>query len=128
LDLATSVFTCLEASCRESYLFGWDDIAQHHCKADFSDFRSYPSWSGIHRREEDGKPSPPKVKFNAMGSEITAAVLRVAGLDNKVATASDMDAKTKDIRFGCSLCPPVKRNGTWKMGGYKWREMVRSCF
>jgi hypothetical protein len=21
----------------------------------------------------------------------------------------------------------VKRNGTWKMGGYKWREMVGSC-
>jgi hypothetical protein len=39
LDLATAAFTCQEVTCnfsgRGSYLFGWDDIAQHHCKLDF---------------------------------------------------------------------------------------------
>jgi hypothetical protein len=75
----------------------------------------------------EDKPCPPKIEFNAPRSEIIAAIVRAVGLDDKVATISDMDTKTKDIRFGCSLCPPVKRNGTWKMGGYKWREMVGSC-
>jgi len=130
LDLATAAFTCREASCnfnrRESYLFGWDDIAQHHCKSDLGLVSSNMYW--IYQRVEY-EPGPPKIDFSAQASEIAAAVVRAAGLDDKVATVSDMDAKAKDIRFGCSVCPPLKRNATsWTKGGYKWREFVRSCF
>ena len=121
LDLAIAVFTCNEMSCREPCLFGWDDIAQHHCKLDF-ELNNNRYWM-IHR--DDYKPGSPKVGFNAPGSEITAAVVRAAGLNDKVATASDMDARTKNIRFKCSLCPPVKRNGTWRASGYDWRRLVR---
>ena len=125
LDLATAVFTCHERSCRVSFLFGWDDIAQHHCNLD--SHSNDPSWIP-HRAKY--KPGLPKLEFSVLGSEITAAVIRAVGLNDKVATVSDMDVKTKDIRFGCSICPPVpvRRNGTWNKGGYKWRELVRSAF
>ena len=123
LDLASAVFTCQEASCRESGLFGWDGITQHQCKQELDLLRNGPYW--IHRTEY--KLGPPKIEFSAPGSEIAAAVVRAVGLNDKVATVSDMDMKTKDIRFGCSLCPPQKKNRIWKMGGYKWREFVRSC-
>ena len=129
LDLATAAFTCQEVSCnfnrRESYLFGWGDIAQHNCKSDMSSIASYTYWfyHGVQH-----EPGPPKIDFSAQGSEIAAAVVRAAGLDDKVATVSDMDAKANDIRFGCSVCPPLKRDATsWMKGGYNWREFVRSC-
>ena len=124
LDLATAVFKCRERSCRVSFLFGWDDIAQHHCNLDLHS--NDPSWTPHHVKY---KPGLPKLEFSAPGTEITAAVVRAVGLNDKVATVSDMDAKTEDIRFGCSICPavPVRRNGTLNKGGYKWRELVRSC-
>jgi len=109
LDLATAAFTCQEASCnsnrRESYLFGWDDIAQHHCKSDVSSISNNMHW--IYHCLEYG-PGPPKIDFSAQGSEIAAAVVQVVGLDDKVATVSDMDTKAKDVRFGCSVCPPTE--------------------
>jgi len=126
LDLATATFTCREASCRNinRYLFGWDDIAQHHCKSDLGSLSSDIYW--IPRRVEY-EPGAPKFDFSARGSEIAAAVVRAAGLDDKVATVSDMDANANDIRFGCSSCPPLKRNTpSWTQGGYKWREFVSS--
>ena len=52
---------------------------------------------------------PPKIEFSVPGSEIAAAVVRAVGLNDKVAMVLDMDAKTKDIRFGCSFCSPLKR-------------------
>ena len=127
LDLATTVFKCHEGSCMKS-LFGWDDIAQHHCKLDIN-LQSNSRWNLNHTLQlvEEYQPGLPEMEFNALRSEVSAAVVRAAGLDDKVATVSDMDAKTKDIRFGCSICVPVKRNGIWKKRGYKWRELVRSC-
>ena len=124
LNLATAVFRCHEASCklnpRVPYLFGWDDIAQHNCKSDLGSYAS-----DYHLMDE---PGPSKIEFSAAGSEIAAAVVRVAGLDDKVATVSDMDAKTKDIRFGCPLCPPATNNGScWTMPGFKWHELVCPC-
>ena len=101
-------------------LFGWDDIAQHHCKLDFNNYNRWfvPNLTA---------PGPPKIEFNALGSGIAATVVRAVGLDDKLATVSDVDAKTKDIRFGCSLCPPQKKKvGNWSKSGYKWRELVRS--
>jgi hypothetical protein len=129
LDLATAVFRCNEESCKKSCLFGWDDIAQHHCKRDL-DLYSDRLWMQPRiQRHVEYKPRLQKMEFSVPRSKITAAVVRAAGLNDKVATASDMDAKTKDIRFGCSICSPVKRrNGPWEKGGYKWRDLVRSCF
>jgi hypothetical protein len=76
----------------------------------------------------DYEPGPLKIAFNGHARLIAATVVRAAGLDDKVATVSDMDTKAKDMRFGCSVCPPLKRNATsWVKGGHKWREFVRSC-
>jgi len=36
LELAASAFICQEPICMGSYLFGWDDIAQHHCRVDLN--------------------------------------------------------------------------------------------
>lgn len=130
LDLATAAFTCQEASCmnrncRAFYLFGWDDIAQHHCKSDLDSLPNNPYW--IRTCNMESTPGPPKINFSTLGNEIAAAVVRAVGLDDRVATVSDMDAKTKDIRFRCAVCPPLKRYvGSWTKGGYKWREFVRS--
>jgi len=108
-------------SRRRSYLFGWDDIAQHHCKLNFGSRSSYPD-------HVDYELGPLKIAFNGHARLIAATVVRAAGLDDKVATVSDMDTKSKDMRFGCSVCPPLKRNATsWVKGGYKWREFVCSC-
>ena len=126
LDLATAVFTCHEGSGKKSWLFGWDDIAQHHCNLDLDLHSNDPSWIPHCAKYEPGLP---KMEFSAPGSEITAAVVRAVGLNDNVATVSDMDAKTKDLRFRCDICPlvPVRRIRTWKKAGYKWRELVRSC-
>ena len=131
LDLATAAFTCQEVSCsfnrKISYLFGWDDIAQHHCKSDLGLVSSNMHWT-YHSMQFE--PGPPKIEFSARGSEMASAVVQAAGLDDKVATVSDMDTKAKDIRFGCSICSPVKKREatSWMKGGYKWREFVGSCF
>ncbi|KIM35789.1 hypothetical protein M413DRAFT_449606 [Hebeloma cylindrosporum] len=129
-DLATAVFTCLENSCqnltyRGGYLFGWDGIAQHHCKSDLGPHPIHPHWI---RYDSQCEPGPPKIDFSEKGSEIAAAVVRAAGLDDRVATVADMDVKAKDIRFGCSVCPPTKENTMpWMKRGYKWREFVSHC-
>jgi len=131
MDLATAVFACREMACnrfnrKQSYLFGWDDIAQHHCKADLDPLSSDASnpWSHAHMQYQ---PGPSDIIFSVRGNEIAAAVVRAAGLDDRVATVSDMDAKAKDIRFGCSVCPPSKRGVvSWVKTGYKWRDFVRS--
>jgi hypothetical protein len=49
-------------------------------------------------------PAPQNILFTAQGGKIAAAVVRVTGLDERIAKASDMDAK--DLHFGCSACPP----------------------
>ena len=123
LDLAAYTFTCQESICLRSYLFGWDDIAQHHCRMDLDSFDSVtfgwePHWI-------DQPPDPPKIVFSAHGSEIAGTIVRAAGLDDRVATALDMDAK--DLRFGCSACPAERdRASSWTKVGYKWRDFV--CF
>jgi hypothetical protein len=129
LDLAIAVFTCHEAPCyfnHRPYLFGWDDIAQHHCKLDL-DSHSRDYWVQHHLEYE---PGPPKIEFSALGSEIAAAVVRAVGLNDKIATISNMDEMAKDIRFGCSFCPPNYVLGSncdsWMTVGYTWRELVCS--
>jgi len=128
LDLATATFTCQgwSCSCAVLTLFGWDDIAQHHCALDLDSFANPPTWPK-YGTDPGHFPDPPKITFSAVRSRIAGIVVRAAGLDDRVATASDMDAK--DLRFGCSVCPPWTANGTaapWIKAGYKWREFVRS--
>jgi hypothetical protein len=131
LDLATTVFICHEPSsgCHFShrpYLFKRDDIAQHHRKLDSGSHSN--DYSVQHHLEYE--PEPPKIKISALESEIAAAIVRAVGLDDKIATVSNMDAKTNDIRFGCSFCLPIRNYGLegseWMMVGYKWRELVGS--
>ncbi|KIM35772.1 hypothetical protein M413DRAFT_449599 [Hebeloma cylindrosporum] len=116
LELATALFTCMESPCTkrnvpQSYLFGWDDIAQHNCKSD-----SYYILG------------PPKIAFSLQASNVAAAVVRAAGLDAGLATVADMDAKTEDLRLGCSSCPPLMRDGViWEKCGYTWRDFVSHC-
>jgi hypothetical protein len=74
-------------------------------------------------------PAPLKINFSPQGSEVAGAVVPAVGLDDRVATVSDMDAKAKDVRFGCSICPPFNRNiGAWTKAGYNWRNFVCSTF
>jgi hypothetical protein len=126
LDLATAAFTCQEPRCSAPCLFGWDDTAQHQCRLDLGSFASRPYWEQqyINRSESF---DPPKIGFSSDKSKIAAAIVRAAGLDDRVATVSDMDAK--DLRFGCSVCPPRKETGNgppyWVKAGYKWRDFVR---
>ena len=124
LDLATAAFTCQEPPCSGPCLFGWDDIAQHRCRLDLDLLASRPYWE---QQYLDHSSDPPKIGFSSDKSEIAAAIVRAAGLDDRVATVSDMDAK--DLRFGCSVCPPKMENGNgtpyWTKAGYKWREFVR---
>jgi hypothetical protein len=64
-------------------------------------------------------PAPLKINFSPQGREVAGAVVRAVGLDDRVATVSDMNAKAKDIRFGCSIFPPFNRNiAAWTKAGY----------
>jgi hypothetical protein len=124
LDLATAAFTCRER-CGVPSLFGWDDIAQHHCKSDLDtfDISDLLSW-WQHAIRFAQAPGPPKIDFSADLSKIAGAVIQAVGLDDRVATVSDMDAK--DLRFGCSACPPERYRGcSWMKFGYNWRDFVR---
>ncbi|KAJ3504221.1 hypothetical protein NLJ89_g8050 [Agrocybe chaxingu] len=127
LDLATSAFICLE-SCRasssvlgyglyppSSRLFGWDEVASHECRRD--------TYSDSPCKELD----PRALKVSVHNSEVVTAIVQAVGLDDKVATIADMDAK--DIRFGCSVCPSTLKDGesSWCKVGYKWREFVTHC-
>jgi len=125
LNLATAAFSCQELPCnnygnKAPYLFGWDDIASHHCRLD--SFSGDPYW--YHTEHARALPT---IAFSTVGSKFAGAVVRAAGLDDRVATVSDMDAK--DLRLGCSACPPQKKNGalSWTKVGYKWRDFVSSC-
>ena len=124
LDLATAAFTCRKR-CSVPFLFGWDDIAQHHCKSDLDtfDISDLLSW-WQHAIRFAQAPGPPKIDFSADLSKIAGAVIQAVGLDDRVATVSDMDAK--DLRFGCSACPPERYRGcSWMKFGYNWRDFVR---
>ena len=105
-----------------SYLFGWDDIAQHHCRLDLGSFDGVAYGWEFHWMDQP--PDPPKFAFSARGSEIAGTIVRAAGFDDRVATPLDMDAK--DLRFGCSACPPQSSGASsWTKVGYKWRDFVR---
>jgi len=126
LNLATAAFTCEESPCnslhvnKAPYLFGWDDIASHYCRLD--SLAGEPFW---YQQPMGAAPTPPKIAFSPLGSDIAGTVVRAAGLDDRVATVSDMDAK--DLRFGCFTCPSQKRNGALTKVGYNWRDFVGSC-
>ena len=124
LDLATAVFTCREG-CSAPFLFGWDNIAQHHCKLDLDRFdTSGPLPLSYWEHRIDRAIGPPKIGFSVDRSKIAATIVRTAGLDDRLATVSDIDAK--DLRFGCSACH-LKRHGasSWTKVGYKWHDFVR---
>jgi hypothetical protein len=122
LDLATTVFTCREG-CSAPFLFGWDNIAQHHCNLDLDKFDTGGP-SSYWQYDIDRAIDPPRIYLSVDRSKIAATIVRAAGLDDRVATVSDMDAK--DLRFGCSACH-LKRHGasSWTNVGYKWHDFVR---
>jgi hypothetical protein len=57
LDLATAIFTCHEPPCSAPYLFGWDDIAHHHCRLDMDTSGSRPYY--LERYSKDQAPDLP---------------------------------------------------------------------
>jgi hypothetical protein len=123
LDLATAVFTCRER-CSALAIFGHDDIAQHHCRLDFDKLENTGGLFSSWQHRIDGAPGPPKIDFSVERSRIAGAVVRAAGLDDRVATVSDMDEK--DLRFGCSACHPGRYRGfSFTKVGYQWRDFVR---
>jgi hypothetical protein len=64
LDLAPSTFTCKEPICIRSYLFGWGDIAQHHCRLDLDSFNSVAYGWEPHWMDQ------PPIAFSAQLSDI----------------------------------------------------------
>jgi hypothetical protein len=123
LDLATAVFTCRE-HCSAPAIFGHDDIAQHHCRLDFDKLENIGGLFSFWQHRIDGAPGPPTIDFSVERSRIAGAVVRAAGLDDRVGTVSDMDEK--DLRFECSACRPGRYGGSsFTKVGYKWRDFVR---
>lgn len=104
MDLATAAFIC-EAGC--TYLFGWDDVACHHCE-------------GL----EIPVASLVQVKYSPFVASVVGKVVKAMGLDSVSMTATDLDKE--DWRFSCDSCELFWQAGTYYYDmGYDWRALVR---
>ncbi|KAF7360514.1 hypothetical protein MVEN_00782200 [Mycena venus] len=117
LDLATAVFDCAQENCTGRYsgtytaLIGWESAAAHHCRNN----RLY-NW---------GSP-PPSIetvlKFSSRGYMAAASLVTLAGLNEKHATAAEMD--NLDLRFLCIACIPRIHKQTENHFAFSWRAAV----
>jgi hypothetical protein len=119
VELATAVFLCPHSHLFP-FLFGWDDVASHHCLferegLDWS-YSSFPSVTA------DSEP----LKYCPQVTRVVEKVVHLAGIDPKIATAADLDAR--DLRFSCGSCAIVKEGGQHYRLGYNWRNLARSFF
>jgi len=120
LELATSAFYCQKCSKSSFYysniLFGWNDIASHHCGVQTAGLFSSPSGNEV---DNPG----------AYYMEAVTWVRKIAekvGLDPATATVVEMDSK--DVRFTCTTCPIQHMRGEWTRVGYCWRRLVHSPY
>ena len=110
LDLATAVFQCSATHT----VFGWDEIATHHCLPGLEDwsFYPYPKLEG----------APVDLKYSPKIANIVRKVAQLVGLDATTATAADFDEK--NLRFGCDSCTGFIQSGRYYRFGYSWRTLV----
>ncbi len=117
VELATAVFRCTRSHLFP-YLFGWDDIASHHCPSE----REGLGWLYFSSDTSDSEP----LKYCPQLARVVEKVVHLAGIDPKIATAADLDAR--DLRFSCGSCAVVKESGQHYCLGYDWRNLARFFF
>ncbi|KAJ7640797.1 hypothetical protein DFH06DRAFT_1097918 [Mycena polygramma] len=122
LNLATCVFACAQAPCSSSFSFhssqnpaaavlvGWESAVAHHCRR------------RIYYGLDQGASIETILKFSARGHIAATSLVKMAGLHEMRATATDMDQL--DLRFLCLLCAPRTTNGTKLYTGFSWRAAV----
>lgn len=119
LDLATAAFTCAEVHSPYAfrYLFGWDEIASHHCLAEREGLNdSYlKSLSSF-------RTTPIGLEFNPEIANVVSKLAQLTGLNSATATAADFDRK--NLRFSCNACSCFKAKGQYYRVGYTWRNFV----
>lgn len=118
LDLATAVFECEDHCTR--YVFGWDEIASHHCRTDIDG--TVTIWT-YHHFPINLKTAPVEFKYNPELANVVRKLAQLAGLDPATATATDFDKK--NLRFGCDYCTMFKQSGQYYKYGYSWRDLVK---
>jgi hypothetical protein len=120
LDLATAVFKCTEGHnylYPLQYVFGWDEIASHHCLPETEGTVFY------YRPESTLRTAPVELIYSPEIANVIKKLARIAGLDAATATAGDFDEK--NLRFGCDSCMWFKESGRYYQPGYSWRNLVK---
>jgi len=119
VELATAVFQCPHSDLFP-FLFGWDDVASHHCLFESEGLNwHYSLFPSVTADSE-------LLKYCPQVTRVVEKVAHLAGIDPKIATAADLDAR--DLRFSCGSCAVVKEGGQHYCLGYDWRNLVRSFF
>ena len=120
IDLATAVFKCVEVhnSPRPfKYVFGWDEIASHHCLPEME------GTDNSHYRPESAlRTAPLELKYIPEIAIVVRKLAQLIGLDAATATAADFDKKDK--RFSCEACSCFEHQGQYSQTGYTWRNIV----
>jgi hypothetical protein len=106
LDLATAAFKC--SKCRNSLfspcVFGWNEIATHHCPPE----------------------DPVEFRYSPEIANVVRKLAQLTGLDAATATPADFDEK--NFRYGCDACPRIKDHGQSYRLGYSWQNLVNFLF
>jgi len=116
IDLASAVFKCDEAPSipHFKYIFGWDEIASHHCIREEE---------GIHYRTESAlRTAPLELKYIPEIAKVVRKLAQLIGLDATTATSADFDEMDK--RFSCNACSCFKEKDRFLRTGYTWRNLV----
>jgi hypothetical protein len=110
MDLAIAAFRCKGDS---AFLFGWDEIASHHCQEQEGYF------------DADLRPqtTTPPVEYSAFAAIVVRKVADLLGLDCATVTPADLDKEL--VRFSCDFCESYKEGVDYYEVGYDWRSLVR---
>jgi len=122
IDVATAVFRCIEVHNFPrpfKYVFGWDEIASHHCLPESTDNSCYAPESTLRK-------APPELKYIPEIALVVRKLAQLIGLNAASATAADFD--NIDKRFTCDACPFPKDKGQYSQIGYTWRNLVSLPF
>lgn len=113
MDLAMAAYRCKEDS---ALLFGWDEIASHHCKK-----LENPLWNYL--AELQPQTTTPPVEYSPFAADVVKKVAEILGLDFATVTPADLDEE--DLRFSCDSCGSYREGEIYYEPGYDWRTLVR---
>jgi hypothetical protein len=105
--LATAAFRCKHDRC--AYLFGWDDIATHHCEG-----VNYSS---------DPQSTTSQVAYSPFAANVVRKVAKKLRLNCATLTVAVLDQL--NVRFSCDSCVLHKIGVNHYETGYNWRNLVR---